>query len=110
MTDKEKIRTEIERLLNEPSPSHDSQCNWKDGYWCALYKIEEFIDSLQEDPVSIWHNANQPPEINTPIIVRTYDNIIESTKRYDDKLIPWDDRIKKDGITHWCYVEDLLKL
>ena len=52
MTDKEKIRTEIERLLNEPAPSHDSQCNWEDGYWCALYKIEEFIDSLQEKPVS----------------------------------------------------------
>lgn len=78
----------------------------KDGK--RLYCDE--VCPVQEEPVSIWHDANQPPEINTPILVRTYDNIVESTKRYDDNLIPWEDRIKRDDITHWCYVEDLLKL
>lgn len=46
MTDREKIKAEVERLLNSPAPSHDSQCKWEDGYWCALYKIEGFIDEL----------------------------------------------------------------
>lgn len=46
----EQVKSEIERLLNEPAPSHDSQCKWEDGYWCALYKIEEFIDSMPVEP------------------------------------------------------------
>ena len=44
---------EIERLLNESAPSHDLQCNWEDGYWCALYKIEEFIDTLEVKEVDL---------------------------------------------------------
>lgn len=116
MTDKEKIREEVERLRNLhqimyqeldcESPKLMSVCAKKN----LCQDILMFIDSLQEEPVSIWHDVNQQPEINTPILVRTYDNIVESTKRYDDNLIPWEDRIKRDEITHWCYVEDLLKL
>lgn len=77
------------------------------------FKNEEpikWVKEAQGETVSIWHDANQQPEIYSNILVRTYDNIVESTKRYDDNLIPWNDRIKRDGITHWCYVEDLLKL
>jgi hypothetical protein len=111
MTDKEKTLAFIEERIKwnedmmqrDPKPSdigriEEAKC------------IRRFIDSLQEESVSIWHDANQHPEINTPILVRTYDNIVVSTKRYDDNLIPWEDRIKRDEITHWCYVEDLLKL
>ena len=111
MTDKEKTLAFIEERIkwNEDMMQRDPKSS-------DIGRIEEakcirrFIDSLQEKPVNIWHDANQQPEINTPILVRTYDNIVVSTKRYDDNLIPWEDRIKRDEITHWCYVEDLLNL
>ena len=113
MTDKAKILAETERLKNT---AEDYIAQGGVDCICARGNVEmaddiiKFINSLPEEPVSIWHDVNQQPEINTTILVRTYDNIVESTKRYDDNLIPWEDRIKRDGITHWCYVEDLLKL
>ena len=53
LIDKSALVAEIERLLNEPAPSHDSQCNWEDGYWCALYKIEEFINIIEVKEVDL---------------------------------------------------------
>ena len=44
MTDKEKILNEIERLIN----NHDSALD----YEAALEDVRNFIDSLQEEPVS----------------------------------------------------------
>ena len=107
MTDKEK-KNQIADILLDFYDEYDS--NVINRPMIPNIYAGKILDSLKEKPVSIWHDANQQPEINTPILVRTYDNIVESTKRYNDNLIPWEDRIKRDNITHWCYVEDLLKL
>ena len=105
MTDKEK-KNQIVNILLDFYEEYDAN----DRPMIPNIYAGKILDSLQEKSASIWHDTNKQPEINTPILVRTYDNIVESTKRYDDNLIPWEDRIKRDEITHWCYVEDLLKL
>ena len=57
MTDKEKIKAEIERLREVQAdkalqPSIDEQISWLAGKTFALASIELFIDSLTEEPVS----------------------------------------------------------
>lgn len=42
-----KIVAEIEKTINESTPSHDQQCPWKDGYYCGLYKAEGIIDTIE---------------------------------------------------------------
>ena len=93
LIDKDALVAEIERLLNEPAPSHDSQCKWEDGYWCALYKIEEFIDSLQEEPVSVWHDGNTLP-INYEI-----EDILVVYNQYGREYLHlyWEDGIYSDA-------------
>jgi len=49
MTDKEKIRAEIERLYDGEVPEHDQQCDFGDGYFYGLATISNFIDSLPEE-------------------------------------------------------------
>lgn len=53
MTDKEKIRAEVERLYKEVKAEEDA------GYNDALDDIKAFIDSMQEEPVSedLWEAA-----------------------------------------------------
>lgn len=48
----EQIKTEIEKLYNSEVPAHDSQCDYGDGYFTALSRIDEFLDTLEsEKPV-----------------------------------------------------------
>ena len=97
----ELIRQEIERLKESGCASHIVICD----------TLLAFIDSLQEEPVSIWHNANQQPTMYRKYLVRYSDDRVSgSWERHDDGFIPWKDVVKEHGFTHWCYVEDLLKL
>lgn len=89
MTDKvEQISNKVKRLLNEPAPSHDSQCKWEDGYWCALYKIEEFIDSIQEVPCNNCQGFNDKEKCdelvfghNCPIIKNPVNEDLEEAAK-----------------------------
>ena len=52
MTNKEllqRIRSEIERLYNGKVPSHDQQCDFRDGYFTGIDTISNFLDTLQVD-------------------------------------------------------------
>ena len=42
----EKIKAEIERLYAGPAPKHDPQCDYEDGYFTAISKIDDFLDTL----------------------------------------------------------------
>lgn len=55
LIDKSAVIAEIEKLLDEPAPSHDPQCPWEDGYCCGLYKAECIIDTLEVKEVETWH-------------------------------------------------------
>lgn len=50
---KSALVAEIEKIIEEPAPSHDSQCPWEDGYYCGLYKAESIIDSLEVKEVDL---------------------------------------------------------
>lgn len=74
-------------------------------------ELLSFIDSLQEETESIWHDANQQPTMYRKYLVRYSDGRVSgSWERHDDGFIPWKDVVKEHGFTHWCYSEDLLKL
>lgn len=47
LIDKAAVVAEIEKIIEEPAPSHDSQCSWEDGYYCGLCKAESIIDNLE---------------------------------------------------------------
>ena len=48
LINKTTVVAEIGRIIEEPAPSHDSQCSWEDGYYCGLCKAESIIDTLEE--------------------------------------------------------------
>ncbi len=53
MTDKEKIKAEIERLLRvKEETSHLNQSDFNSGRWKGLMEVKSFIDSLPEEPAS----------------------------------------------------------
>jgi hypothetical protein len=53
LIDKSALVTEIEKVIDEPAPSHDTQCPWEDGYWCGLYKAESIIDTFEVKEVDL---------------------------------------------------------
>jgi len=53
LMDKSALVAEIERKIEEPAPSHDSQCSWEDGYYCGLCKAESIIDTLEVKEVDL---------------------------------------------------------
>lgn len=77
-----------------------------------LTDLLSFIDSMQEEPsTSVWHDAKEPPEIHRKYLTRYADGKVNgSWERHDEGFIPWKEVVKEHKFTHWCYVEDLLKL
>ena len=71
---KDDLVAEIERMIEEPAPSHDSQCSWEDGYYCGLCKAESIIDTLEAKEVDLL----TPEEIKK--ICTIYDNLNEERK------------------------------
>ena len=99
MTDKvQKIREEVARIQLFAQSE-------------VLKDILDYIDKVQEEPVSVWHDANQQPTMFRKYLVRYSDGRVSgSWERHDDGFIPWKDVVKEHGFTHWCYTEDLIKL
>lgn len=116
MTDKEKLDKLIAEIKRRIAFFYEQSVRkiTTDYNYCALalQGVLCFYDSLQEEPVSsVWHDANQQPKIFRKYLVRYSDGRVSgSWERHDDGFIPWKDVVKEHGFTHWCYVEDLLKL
>ena len=51
--DKTALVAEIEKIIEEPAPSHDSQCRFEDGYYGGLYKAESIIDAIEVKDVDL---------------------------------------------------------
>ena len=103
MTDKEIIRAEIEKRRNKHSRAKRTESALEDNY------LLSFIDSMPNN--SLWHDAKEPPEMYRKYFARYSDGKVNgSWERHDEGFIPWKDVVKEHHITHWCYVEDLLKL
>ena len=113
MTDKEKIRVEIEKAYNE---AQNRVKLVKDEYWegkvDAYRNVLCIFDFMQkESTTQVWHDAIKAPEIHRKFLARFADGKINgSWERHDDGFIPWKDVVREHKITHWCYVDDLIKL
>jgi hypothetical protein len=112
---KDKVQKIKDWISKEQDGLMDAQGNFEypehEGAYHILCNLDTYIDSLQGEPVSIWHDAKEPPEMYRKYFARYSDGRINgSWERHDDGFIPWKDVIKEHNITHWCYVEDLLKL
>lgn len=100
----EKIKAEIERLQIELIQEKEKGCgsDADDACILELQNVLTYIDSLQEGPVSIWHNSNkeQPNYASTVAIWNPkYKNgeiISRCTEVYPDRI--------------WAYIDDLLKI
>ena len=106
MTDKvQKIREEVERLRNlhqikyQHLDTNDNMCLVECGKRNLCNELLSFIDSLQEEPVSIWHDASEKPERENLLIETNDGRIIhrQSINNYG--------MVKK-----WAYTSDLLNL
>lgn len=67
LIDKDALIAEIEKVIDEPTPPHDPQCPWEDGYCCGLYKAECIIDTLEvkEMDLDFQHFAKEMAEVYT---------------------------------------------
>ena len=96
----QKIREEVERLKE-----------WQPIATPSLNKLLSLLDTMQEEPVSIWHDAKEAPEMYRKYFARYSDGRIDGYwARHDDGFIPWKDVVKEHHITHWCYVSDVINL
>ena len=53
LINKSALIAEIEKVIDEPAPSHDQQCPWEDGCYCGLNKVENIINSLEVKEVNL---------------------------------------------------------
>lgn len=56
--DRDALIAKIEKAIDSPAPLHDQQCDWEDGYWCGLFKVECIIDTLEAKEVNIAEMAD----------------------------------------------------
>jgi len=112
MIDKvQKVREKIEIVVNR-------RLNFFNGCYFDLNEetkgftneITDIIDSLQEDPVSVWHDASEEPEEGKDFAFVTYDGIMWARYRIEDIFLGWKVFRIQTELDKWAYVSDLLKL
>ena len=105
MTDKvQKIRNEVERLKNELIQEREKGygSDVDDACILELQNVLTYIDTLQEEPVSVWHDSNkEQPNYSSTVAIWNpkYKNgeiISRCTEVYPDRI--------------WAYIDDILKL
>ena len=90
MTDKvQKIREEVERLRNlhqmkyQQLDINDIMCFVECSKRNLCDKLLSFIDSLQEEPVNIWHDASEMPKEKKVCLIRYSANDGASTNNFE---------------------------
>lgn len=120
MTDKiKKIREEVERLQKRAEYNFNiSLAEIERQFWLGesnvLTLIGTYIDSMQEEPVSIWHDANERPQksgVKTAWITNEkvfysgwYNKSAFGHEDMRDSIV----KFEFDKIHKWCYLDDLL--
>ena len=89
LIDKSEVIAEIEKVIDEPAPSHDQQCPWEDGYYCGLYKAESIIDTIEVKEVNL----------DFPTFAKEMDAIFvlpsSETKNTEENPLNWEYAIAK---------------
>ena len=109
MTDKEKIRKEVQRRFEQIKNSIKESDS---GAFYQLKELLEFINSLQEEPVSkVWHDVNEEPNRSSILMLQFENNlhkpVIANPMEGD---FPWEKVVKLNRISKWAYIDDLLKV
>lgn len=102
MTDKEKVRKEIQRLQDLTMDENKNfYSEAAEGEYNALCNIEHFIDSLQEEPVrKVWHDSNkEQPKCGSNVVIwsptlETGELITKCAKVFENRI--------------WAYLDDLI--
>ena len=116
LIDKDALVAEIEKRIKETESMQPKFDQFWAGQISAFKGVLKILNTLevkevQEETESVWHDTNQQPTMYRKYLVRYSDGRVSgSWERHDDGFIPWKDVVKEHGFTHWCYVEDLLKL
>lgn len=111
MTDKDKIKSEIESRISNIEYSAISSPQ-REGAKLALNSILDFINSLPEEPVSsVWHDAREEPNRTSNLMLQFENNfhkpVIANPMEGD---FPWEKVVKLNRISKWAYLDDLLKV
>ena len=80
---------------------------YDEGKFDALTAVDNLLDSLQEESVSVWHNMDEVPIKGEVIVVQTKDtfyglSVQKGGTTYKNK--------NKDRYIKWAYASDLLNL
>lgn len=106
MEDKiQKIRGEVERLMNELIQEKEKGfgSDADDACILELQNVLTYIDSMKKEPtISVWHDASERAENGRLYLYRTNQNIVD-INRSEGKDFP-------DYCERWAYIDDLLKL
>lgn len=110
MTDKEKIRAEIERLMPNDDYENklDSECLRGERFICK--KLLAFIDSLPEEPTtSVWHDTrSEEPIVGRNIVMWYYDHMYSG--EYLGEHFFGREKFTLMSDSKWAYFEDLTGL
>ena len=104
----EKVRAEVERLFNHVK---DSNFESDSGAFYYLKDLLEFIDSLQEEPISsVWRKPTETPKEGCAIVSVTDScSFLEDDAFFLERYIPnWEGFTKEYNITRWAYKHDLM--
>lgn len=69
-----------------------------------------FMDGLHWFERTLWHDANEEPELNKKLVVQctNYTGDIDYEVDTNHSLISWKDWVISYRISKWCYIEDIL--
>lgn len=111
MTDK--IRKIKEWISNTQDGLMDAQGNFEypehEGAYNILCNLGTYIDSLQEEPVSVWHDANkEEPKIGKAFATIDSDGVMCAEYHVFEGGLTFKQIKEMDNIVKWAYAEDLI--
>ena len=121
MTDKEKFRKEVEKLnaklLRGACSSQitmETMCKEE-----AYNEVLAILDTMQEEPASIWHDKGEEPNINSIIIYKCngctpdigrFIGVVGIEGHFSWEIFKYPQSIIINNIEKWAYIDVLLKL
>ena len=121
MIDKDKIKAEIERQIKglEVAKEMGIISDYGRGGMEHLKYILSFVESLQEELVSIWHDTSEEPNINSMIIYKCNGCVPDVGRflgsadvegHFSWEIFKYPRSIIINNIEKWAHIDDILKL
>ena len=96
------VRAEIERLQDGLMDAQGRfRTNAAESAYHILCYLENFINSMQEEPTSVWHDANTLPSSPKAVIVEHNEHSTSICRA---------EQMSRVKGAKWAYIDDLIKL